>query len=122
MKYTRVYADDQGESHFEDVSVDLSEVDFAPPAAPLLISGPISTGNMLFCEVPEQWDGSWHPTPRRQYGFGMSGTLEVEVSDGEVRQLHPGEVFLVEDTTGKGHATRALPGPRASLVFVQLAD
>ena len=30
--YVRVYADDKGESHFEDVAIELSEVDFAPPA------------------------------------------------------------------------------------------
>ena len=35
MKYTRVYADSNGESHFEDVEVEFSSVDFAPPAPPL---------------------------------------------------------------------------------------
>ena len=122
MNYTRVFTDDQGETHFEDLSVDVAEVDFAPPAAPLLISKPIATQNMLFCEVPDAWDGSWHPSPKRQYGVGMSGTLEVEVSDGEVRQFHTGDILLVEDTSGKGHATRAVPGSRASLLFIQLPD
>ena len=34
MKYVRVYADDQGESHFEDVEVPLVLVEFAPPPRP----------------------------------------------------------------------------------------
>lgn len=34
MKYTRIYGDPIGESHFEDVEVELKLVDFAPPAAP----------------------------------------------------------------------------------------
>jgi len=38
MKYTRVYADENGESHFEDVEVEFSPVDFAPPAPPLDLS------------------------------------------------------------------------------------
>ena len=38
MKYTRVYADENGESHFEDVEVEFSSVDFAPPAPPLDLS------------------------------------------------------------------------------------
>ena len=33
--YHRVYADDQGESHFEDVTVPMKIVDDAPPAPPL---------------------------------------------------------------------------------------
>ena len=33
--YHRVYADDQGESHFEDVTVPMKTVDYAPPAPPL---------------------------------------------------------------------------------------
>jgi hypothetical protein len=38
MKYTRIYADADGESHFEDVEVQFQEVDFAPPAPPLNLS------------------------------------------------------------------------------------
>jgi hypothetical protein len=32
MKYVRVYADQNGDSHFEDVEVAMSLTDFAPPA------------------------------------------------------------------------------------------
>jgi hypothetical protein len=118
----RIYTDSQGETHFEEISVDLAEVDFAPPAAPLLISKPIATQNALFCEIPDNWDGSWHPTPARQYAIVLSGVVEVEVSDGEVRRAVAGEVGLLEDTSGKGHATRAVPGSKASLLFIQLPD
>jgi hypothetical protein len=119
---TRFYTDDKGETHLEDISVDLAEVDFAPPAAPLLMSRPIATQNLLFCEVPDNWDGSWHPSPARQYFVSMSGTLEIEVSDGAVRQFHPGDLALVEDTSGKGHATRTVGEARASVLFIQLPD
>ena len=34
----RVYADSLGESHFEDISWEMVEADFAPPAPPLLTS------------------------------------------------------------------------------------
>ena len=37
MKYTRIYCDVDGKSHFEDVYVDVTPVDFAPPA-PLFFS------------------------------------------------------------------------------------
>ena len=122
MNCTRVFADEQGETHFEDIEVDLAEVDFAPPAAPLLMSKPVASKHVLFCEVPENWDGSWHPTPARQYAVFLSGAFEVEVSDGEVRRFGAGDFGLVEDTSGKGHATRVLEGGTGSVLFVQLAE
>jgi hypothetical protein len=33
MKYTRVYADPDGMSHFEDMDIEFTEVDFAPLAS-----------------------------------------------------------------------------------------
>jgi quercetin dioxygenase-like cupin family protein len=50
----------------------------------------------------------WHPAPRRQWLFVLSGTLEVEVQDGEVRQFQVGSIIFVEDTEGKGHKTRVV--------------
>jgi uncharacterized cupin superfamily protein len=49
----------------------------------------------------------------------LSGALEVRASDGEVRQFKPGETVLVEDTTGKGHASKSVNGESVVLV-VQL--
>ena len=38
MQYTRVYADTLGETHYGEVEVALSAVDFAPPALPVYLS------------------------------------------------------------------------------------
>ena len=38
----------------------------------------------------------------------LRGETEIEVSDGEKRVFRSGDVFLVEDTTGKGHRNRRL--------------
>ena len=35
LKYTRIYTDSDGETHFEDLEIELAEVDFAPPAPPV---------------------------------------------------------------------------------------
>lgn len=37
--YVRICADDDGESHFEDVTVEFSEADYAPPAPPMFVWG-----------------------------------------------------------------------------------
>jgi hypothetical protein len=61
----------------------------------------------------------WHTAPRKQFAINMSGALEVELTDGTRRTIESDLVFL-EDTTGKGHITRAL-GPITN-VFLHVAD
>ena len=69
MKYARLYADDAGETHFEDVEVSEAEIDFAPPAPPLFASEAIPAARALFTRFPAGWSGDWHPAPTRQYGI-----------------------------------------------------
>ncbi len=122
MEYTRIYADGDGETHFEDVSVPLSPADFAPPAPPLDISVPGEAERTVFARVPAGWYGEAHPTPKRQYWVQISGVLEVGTSDGEVRRFPPGSVVLLEDLEGKGHTTRAVGGSETRGLFVQLPE
>ena len=121
MKYTRIYCDAVGESHFDDVSVNVEQVDFAPPAPPLYMAVPLETERTILCAIPAEWVGDWHPAPRRQFYFQLSGALEVEVSDGEKRRFSAGSLVLLEDTTGKGHLTRVVGSTGVDAVFVQLS-
>jgi hypothetical protein len=41
VKYYRVYADDNGDSHSEEVAVAMSQADFAPPAPAVDLSSSI---------------------------------------------------------------------------------
>ena len=120
VKYTRLYADHQGVSHFQGLEFELAEADMAPPAAPLNVSAPFAVAQSLFASVPQNWDGGWHPAPRRQFWMQIAGELEVEAGDGEKRRLEPGNVVLLEDVSGKGHVTRVVGHGPAGGVFVQL--
>jgi mannose-6-phosphate isomerase-like protein (cupin superfamily) len=124
MKYTRIYTDANGESHFEGVEVQFQEVDFAPPAPPLNLSSFNPAAQYGFVTFPadryHEWQDSWHPTPQRQIFFVLSGVGELEVSDGEVRRFEPGSVVLLEDTTGKGHRNRAVSIDDVVTAVVQL--
>ena len=122
MQYTRLYADEDGVSHFEDMEFELSEVDFVPPAAPLLMSSPIESTRTTFFMLPASWDGDWHPAPHRQFFVQIAGELEVEVGDGKVRRFTAGDVLLLEDTTGRGHVSRVVGDSDVRGVFVQLAE
>lgn len=120
MKYTRIYSDAGGESHFEDVSVNVEPVDFAPPAPPLNLAAPLEAERAILCTIPKGWYGDWHPAPRRQFYVQMSGELEVQVSDGEIRRFSAGSLVLLEDTAGKGHLSRVVGSSGVDAAFVQL--
>ena len=122
VKYVRVYADDDGESHMEDVGIAFTSVDFAPPAPPIDVSAfaPATAYGLL--RSPPGWYGDWHPTPQRQVFFYLAGEVEAETSDGEVRRFGPDSVTLVEDTTGKGHHSRVVGMTDVLLAVVQLPD
>ena len=121
METTRIYTGEDGETHFEDVTVEVTPVDFAPPAPPVDLASPVAAERMILGSVPAGWLGDWHPAPARQFVFILSGELEVSVSDGDVRTFSAGDVVLLEDTAGKGHRTRVVGESEARLAFVQLA-
>ena len=122
MQYVRVYADATGESHFEDVTIPMHPLDFAPPAPPINVSAVAPAAVYGFLSSPPGWYGDWHPPPRRQILFYLAGEVEAETSDGEVRRFGPGSVTLVEDTTGKGHRSRVVGTTEVLLAVVQLPD
>lgn len=121
VRYVRLYVDADGESHFSDEEMELRPANFAPPAPPLNLSAFIPTKQMAFLVTPAGWFGDWHPAPHRQFFVRLAGEVEIRVSDGEVRRFGPGSIYLLEDTKGKGHTSRAIGGDSTAAV-VQLAE
>jgi hypothetical protein len=120
--YIRLYADDHGESHFEDVEIDLSLTDYAPPAPPLELSAMGLAAQFGFMRAPAEWSSDWHPSSARNLFFVLSGEWEVTASDGESRRFGVGTVLLVEDTTGKGHSSRVVSETESVAAMVQLSE
>ena len=118
--YTRLYSDDDGESHFEDVEIDLTLTEYVQPAPPLSLSSFTPATRFGFMIAPSGWSSDWHPTSARNIFFALSGEWEVIASDGESRRFGPGSVLLVEDTTGKGHTSRVVSGTDSLAAMVQL--
>lgn len=115
MKITRIYTGDDGESHFEDVEVDLKDL-----GAIGRLSKLEPASGVVFRETAGDYDFDFHCAPRRQYVVNLDAAVEIEVGDGSKRVLGPGEILLAEDLTGRGHRSRAVDGrPRRSL-FVTL--
>ena len=122
MKYTRLYSDENGESHFEDLEVQFQTVDFAPPAPPLDLSAFGSAEQCSILRAKSGWQGDWHPVPFRQLHFYLSGEVEAETSDGEIRRIGAGDIALIEDTSGKGHRSRVAGSSEVLIAVVKLTD
>ena len=120
--YIRLYADDEGESHFEDVELAFEETDFVPPAPPVLISSFEPASQYAFELVQPGWHGDWHPAPGRVLAIYLSGEGEIEASDGEIRAIRPGTILLAEDTTGKGHVSRVTSSEEMLVAILALPE
>jgi len=113
---TRIFTGDDGESHFEDIDIPLT--DLGPIGA---MSRLIEATGLVLRETGSDYDLDFHNAPRRQFVVMLSGgQVEIEVGDGTRRRLGPGSLLLAEDTTGRGHISRAVDDePRVS-IFITL--
>ena len=106
-KVVRVYATADGDSRVEELAI-------SPDAKPIPVTRMTAGAYRGGARAPD-----WHNVPRKQFAINMTGELEVELTDGSRRKIGSDLVFL-EDTTGKGHITRAL-APITN-VFIQVPD
>ena len=107
MKCLRIYATQDGESHFGEVEIPTEKASVHPDATPFDISASYPASRIRFTRIPagmRQVD--WDTVPDRELTVRLNGTVEYETSDGEVRKVSAGEFVLVEDTHGKGHLSR----------------
>ena len=115
MRITRLFTGDDSESHFEDIDIDVRS---RGQIGALSTRFP-ATG-VVFRETPADYDYDWHNAPARQYVVMLEGSVDVQVGDGSTRRFGPGDILLAEDTSGRGHKSRAVGNqPRCSL-FITL--
>ena len=119
MRYYHLYTDDTGESHWRDVEITLQERAFAPPAAAIHVSESERTQDMMFVRLHRGWNEPIHPTPKRQMLICLAGLIRVTASDGDAREIGPGDLWRMEDIGGKGHHTRVLGDEDFDAVIVQ---
>lgn len=110
---TRVYADANGDSHFEDISIPLIDAGHIG-----FLSEKMPASGIIFREVIPTYDYDFHNAPSRQYIVLLDGGIEIETSLGEKRIFRPGDVLLAEDTTGKGHRSKNLENKKRKSLFI----
>ncbi|SLN24818.1 hypothetical protein ROA7450_01013 [Roseovarius albus] len=119
MQFYKLYSDVDGESHWEDVAVYLEEKTFAPPANAIEVSESEPVKQFLFLRLKAGWDEPIHPTPVAQKLICLAGAVRVTASDGEYRDIKKGDVWHMEDKTGKGHHTKVTSDDDFEAVIIQ---
>lgn len=117
MQIVRVFSGDDGESHFEEVPIELID-----QGASGRISELWQAKGVIFRTVDGSYDLDFHTAPRRQLVVNLTGSVDIEIGDGSVRRLGPGEILLAEDTSGHGHKSTNVDGEPRSCLFIPLSD
>jgi hypothetical protein len=117
MDVVRIFTGPDGQSHFEDVSIDLQDVGMAGR-----ISAPWGARAVQFREVDGEYLLDFHTAPRRQLVVNLTGSVEIETGSGEKRLFGPGSILLADDRTGQGHISRGVGGEPRTCLFVHLAE
>ncbi len=116
MKMTRLYSGSDGQSHFEDINIEL------PPADVARFSKPFATDNIRFGIIEGIDEIPWHTMDSREYIIILQGAMELEVGDGTKRIFKAGDILLAEDQTGKGHITRSINGQKWHFLIAPAKD
>jgi len=106
-KIWRVYSGADGRSHVAEVPLAMKP--FTDTEGAHGEGTPMqAAAGIAFRVAPPGYVLDWHCAPRRQYSITLSGSAEIEVGDGTVVRVGPGDVLLAEDLTGQGHVTRVV--------------
>jgi quercetin dioxygenase-like cupin family protein len=117
MAIIRIYTGADGQSHFEDIE---PAFELRPDQSEHAVLH-TESGTVIRRFDPQR-SNPWHNAPGRVCVFTVSGAVDIEVGDGTVRRLGPGDILIAEDITGQGHITREVGSePRVS-IFVPLQD
>src|SRR3954465_15386493 len=117
MKVTRLYTGADGLTKVEEFDVPLK-----PRGGGTGRSEIVGGASLQFRGANQDYNLDWRVAPRRQYVVTLSGESEVELEGGRKIRLGPGHILLAEDTTGKGHISRAAGSDDRLSLFITLAD
>jgi len=112
----RLWTGDDGESHFEEGSIELVSGTHGD-----LLSGKMPAATVSLQETASGGTLDWHTAPVRQLVITLSGTLDFQTRAKQHFTLKPGIVLLAEDTVGGGHSWRLIDAEPWRRIYVVLA-
>jgi hypothetical protein len=121
MKYTRIYGDSDGETHFKDVEEETQKTETSPSSF-LNLTKPKLSSECFLASLPQAYTDDFHPPPKRFMFTILKGELETTVCDGEVRRFGLADVALIDDLDSKGHHNTVVSQSDCQFLFVVLAE
>ena len=119
-KIWRVYSGADGKSHIAEEPMAMKP--FTDSEGAYGEGTPVQSAQSIAFRVSQPgYVLNWHCAPRRQYSIALSGTAEIEVGDGTVARVNPGDIVLAEDLTGQGHVTRVVGDQPRYYAIIPLA-
>ena len=115
IRCVRIWTGPDGDSHFEEGSIDLGGGERGD-----VLSGKVAAASISFRETKSGGTFAWHDAPTRQLVLTLAGTLEFQTKGDRRFTIRPGDVLLAEDTTGTGHSWRLVdeqPWRRAYVII-----
>ncbi len=115
IRCVRLWTGDDGNSHWEEGTIDLSRGERGD-----VLSDVIAATSLSFQETQSGGSYEWHEDPVPRFVITLSGTLQFETRGGESFTIRPGDILLAEDNTGTGHRWKLIgsePWRRAYVMF-----
>jgi hypothetical protein len=112
-----LFADENGETHFRDLEIEVP----SDPAAGGVAHLSVPTMSTLYVEYPvdrSEMVPGLHPAPQRQFVLSLRGAFEIQTSTGDSRVFRPGDWCLVDDVGSRGHTTKQVGSDRRVNVFI----
>jgi hypothetical protein len=112
---TRLYTGPDGQSHIDQVPIVLH-------GAPTEESAPLKMSDAYIVRGAPGMFEPPHNADRKRYIVVICGEAEVTTTSGEKARILPGQVYLAEDLTGKGHTFRVVGNQEWVALFVNFAQ
>jgi hypothetical protein len=110
VTFWQLYPTPDGETHFREVRVAVTESQPAPPAPPYGESAPQPATSTRYAAFAAHWGVAdrdhnvFHNATARRIISVNRGVAWIKASDGEIRKFQPGDIFEVLDVApSKGH-------------------
>jgi hypothetical protein len=113
---THVFTGADGLSHVEVQTIALT------PRGDAELSEMARVSGLQFRRQAPTYVEDYHPASRKQYVITLRGEGEVELPDGQKIVGRAGDVWLMEDVTGKGHISRGRGTADRITLFIPVAD
>ena len=127
LPYWHVYTDENGISRQQQRELKNFKLESMGGGSGMQFNNKLMRGatQIIFSELPADFDGDWHENPEPQWIIPLSGGWWVETMDGQRVEMRAGEISFGADQgtkDSKGHKSGTLDGKPCRMMIVQFTE